>query len=83
MNKKIIMDKRAKILKGDQNKKIVNKGNHSMHEERHCCLCGRKLSSYISLDNNYVSIYKHYSIKVFDFRLYLCYNASSCVNHLI
>ena len=83
MDKKIIMDKRAKILAGDRNKKIFNKGNHNICAERHCCLCGRKLSSHVDLDNNYIVICKHYSLNIFGFNIYLCYAMSSCVSHLI
>ena len=82
MDKKKIKSKRATILNGAYNKKVINKGNRNVYSERHCCLCGRKLSSYISLEDDYICICKHYSFQVLGFSSYLCYNINSCLNHL-
>jgi len=73
---------RRKLFGFADSKRLVKKGNRQVKKARVCAVCGRPLTTYISLRNHYITSQPHYYLKTQLLDYSLCADISMCTDWL-
>lgn len=80
---KELLEKRKSVLAGSTKSVLYKRQSKRPKQERYCCVCGRKLTEYVSYNDSYVTLVAHYYLTYFNvFRPSICQEPRSCSNHL-
>ena len=73
-----LAESRRLILKQAKSKHIVHIGNRAVGSSRHCAICGKSLTRFSPVFNQWVATVNHYHIDLGVINTNICYSIHNC-----